>query len=151
MGAQLTGERDRAGRAWTGAAWRRRGVITMSRFENMSDIDADRRVIIENLAVEFERRLFTVMHPEGSSPPNEGVPCAVPDGGDGEAGALTGGSLGGGAPPAGGRTEALISRGRPGSRRPRRRRLLAPWRLLAAGAVALLAGIVAALVATRGP
>lgn len=68
----------------------------------------------------------------------------------------------GGAPAAGARTQALISRGRagsrrprlnrgrPGSRRPRRRRLLARWRLLAAGAAAALIGIVAALVVTRG-
>jgi hypothetical protein len=55
----------------------------------------------------------------------------------------------GGAPPVNGRTEALINRGRPGSRRPRRRRLLAHWRLIAAGAVALLTGVVVALVATR--
>src|SRR6202451_4390009 len=55
----------------------------------------------------------------------------------------------GGAPAAGGRTEALINRGRPGSR-PRRRRLLALWRLIVAGMVALLTGVVVTLVATRG-
>jgi hypothetical protein len=49
-----------------------------------------------------------------------------------------------------GRTEALINRGRPGSRRPRRRRLRAHWRLISAGMVALLAGAGVALVATRG-
>jgi hypothetical protein len=120
----------------------------MSKFENISDINADRLAIIENLAVEFERRLFTVMHPEGTSHPNEGVPYAVPDG---DAGALRGGGFGAGAPAASGRTEALINRGRPGSRRPRRRRLLAHWRLLTAGAVALLlTGAVAVLVTTRG-
>jgi hypothetical protein len=96
----------------------------MARFENINDTSADRLSVLENLAAEFEQRLFVVMHPEGSGYPNETVPS--------------------------GRTEALINRGRPGYRRPRRRRLLAHWRLLAAGAVALLIGVVAALVATRG-
>jgi hypothetical protein len=103
----------------------------MPRFENIDYDDADRLAILENLAAELEQRLLTVMHPEGGVRPNVAVP-------------------GGGVPAAGGRTEALINRGRPGSRRPRRRRLLAHWRLLAAGAVALLAGVVAALVAMRG-
>jgi hypothetical protein len=92
----------------------------MSKFENIDDINANRLAVLENLAAEFEQRLSTVMHPEAS------------------------------ASPASGRTEALIDRGRPGYRRPRRLRLLAHWRLIAAGAVALLAGVVAALVATRG-
>jgi hypothetical protein len=122
----------------------------MSKFENIDDINADRLAIIENLAAEFERRLFTVTHPEGSGHPHGAVPHAVPDGGEGDAGAFKGGSPGGGAPPAGGRTEALINRGRQGYRRPRRRRLLAHWRLIAAGAVALLTGIVATVVTTRG-
>jgi hypothetical protein len=56
-----------------------------------------------------------------------------------------------GAPPAGGRTEALINRGRPGRRqRRRRRRLRAHWRLITAGVVALLTGAGVAVIATRG-
>jgi hypothetical protein len=122
----------------------------MKEFENINYKDAERLAILENLAAEFERRLLTVMHPEGSAYPNVAVPSAPPEGGERGAGAFKGGGSGGGAPAAGGRTEALINRGRPGSRRPRRRRLLAHWRLIAAGTVALLAGVGAALVATRG-
>ena len=122
----------------------------MPRFENRSYKDADRLAVLENLAAELEQRLLTVMHPEDSAYPNVAVPYAVPEGGERDAGAFGGGGSGGGAPAARGRTEALINRGRPGSRRPRRRRLLARWRLIAAGAVALLAVVVAALVATRG-
>jgi hypothetical protein len=99
-------------------------MITMSEFEKINDIDADRLAVLENLAAEFEQRLVAVMHP--------------------------GGGPGGGAPAASGRTQALINRGRPGYRRPRRRRLLAHWRLTAAGAVALLAGTVATLLAAPG-
>lgn len=62
------------------------------------------------------------------------------DPGDGDAGV----------PGAGGRTEALINHGRPRARRPRARRALAHWRLIAVGAVALLAGVIAALVASGG-
>jgi hypothetical protein len=98
----------------------------MSEFENIYDNNADRLAVLENLAADLEQQLFTVMHPEGDGYRN------------------------GDAPPVNGRTEALINRGRPGYRRPRRRRLLAHWRLIAAGAVALLTGVVAALVATRG-
>jgi hypothetical protein len=75
------------------------------------------------------------MHPEASGHPNRAVPSAVPERG---------------ARPASGRTEALINRGRPGYRRTRRRRLLAHWRLIAAGMVTLLTGFAAFLVATRG-
>ena len=102
----------------------------MQRFENKNYSEADRLATLENLAAEFERRLLTVMHPEDGAYPNVATP--------------------GGAPAAGGRTEALVNRGRPGPRRRRRRRLLAHWRLIAAGAVALIAGGAAALVATRG-
>jgi hypothetical protein len=117
----------------------------MPEFENINYSDADRLAILENLAAELEQRLLTVMHPEGTASPNVAVPCAAPAGGARRAGAVKGGATA-----AGGRTEALINRGRPGSRRPRRRRLLAHWRLIAAGMAALLAGVVAALVATRG-
>jgi len=122
----------------------------MPEFENMSYIDADRLAILENRAAELERRLLLVMRPEGDAYPNLAVPNAVPEGGGRRAGAFTGGGSGGGAPAAGGRTQALINRGRPGSRRPRRRRLRAHWRLISAGIVALLAGAGVALVATRG-
>jgi hypothetical protein len=126
----------------------------MSEIENIDYRDADRLAILENLAAELEQRLLTVMHPEGSAHLNVAVPRAVPEGGERAAGATKGGGFGNGAPAAGGRTEALINRGRPGSRRPGRRpgrrRLLGRWRLTAVGAVALLAGVVAALVATRG-
>ena len=122
----------------------------MQGFENKNYKDAERLAILENLAAEFERRLLTVMHPEGSAYPNVAVPYPVPEDSEDDAGAFKGGGSGGGAPATGRRTEALINRGRPGSRRPRRRRLLAHWRLIAAGAVALLTGVVAALIATRG-
>jgi hypothetical protein len=122
----------------------------MSKFENKIYTDADRLAILENRAAELERRLLLVTHPEGDAQPNTAVPYAVPEGGKRRAGAFKGGRSGGGAPAAGGRTEAHINRGRPGSRRPRRRRLLAHWRLIAAGTVALLAGVAVALVATRG-
>ena len=110
-------------------------MIAMSKFENINDINADMLAVIENLTAEFEQRLLAVMHPDGSGYPNRAAPYGVPMDG---------------APPVNGRTEALINRGRPGYRRPRRRRLLAHWRLITAGVVALLTGVVAALVATRG-
>jgi hypothetical protein len=103
----------------------------MKEFENISDTNADRLATLENLAAEFEHRLRTVMHPDGSASPNVAVPRAA-------------------APAWDERTAALINRGRPGHRRTRLRRLIAHWRLLAAGAVALLSGVVAVLVATHG-
>jgi hypothetical protein len=99
-------------------------VIEMPRFENNIYTDADRLAILEKRAAELERLLLLVTGPEG-------------DGAGGVAAA------------ADGRTEALINRGR-GSRRPRRRRLLAHWRLIAAGLVALLTGVVVTGVVVRG-
>ena len=119
----------------------------MSKFENMNHNETDRLAVLENLAAELEQRLLTVMHPEGSAYPNVAVPSTVPEGG---AGGFKDAGHRGSVPAAGGRTEELINRGRPGPRRRRQRRLLAHWRLIAAGAVALLAGVVAALVVTRG-
>jgi len=110
-------------------------VTVTSKFENINDSNADKLAAIENLAVEFEQRLLAVMHPEGSGYPNRAVPYAVPMDG---------------APPVNGRTEALINRGRPGYRQRRRRRLLAHRRLITAGAVALLTGVAAAVIAARG-
>src|SRR5215831_966501 len=75
------------------------------------------------------------MHPEGSGHQSRPVPRAVPVDDD---------------PPVDRRTEALINRGRSGYRKRRRRRLLAHWRLVTAGVVALLAGAGAAVIATRG-
>jgi hypothetical protein len=122
----------------------------MPEFENIIYNDADRLAILENRAAELERLLLLVTRPEGDAQPNMAVPHGVPEGDPHHAGAFKGGGSGGGAPAADGRTAALINRGRPGSRRPRRRRLLAHWRLIAAGVVALFAGVAVALVATRG-
>jgi hypothetical protein len=55
-----------------------------------------------------------------------------------------------GAPGSGARTEALINHGRQRARRSRTRRVLAHWRLLLVGAVALLGGVIAGLVALGG-
>ena len=106
-----------------------------SKFENISDYNDDKLAAIENLAVEFEQRLLAVMHPERSGHPNRAAAHAAPADS---------------APPVDGRTEALINRGRRGYRQRRRRRLLAHWRLITAGAVALLVGAGAAVIATRG-
>jgi hypothetical protein len=121
-------------------------VIVMDEFENRIYTDADRLAIMEHRAAELERLLLLVMRPDGDAHPNVAVPEADerPD----FRGGGTGGSAGGGTRAADGRTEALINRGRPRSRR--RRRLLAHWRLVAAGAVALVAAAVAGVVATRG-
>jgi hypothetical protein len=110
-------------------------VIPTSKFETINDSSADKLAAIENLAVEFERRLLEVMHPEGGGAPKRAVPSAVPVEG---------------ASPVDGRTEALINRGRPGYRQRRRRRRFAHWRLITVGVVALLAGVAAAVIATRG-
>lgn len=60
------------------------------------------------------------------------------------------GAAGAGASGPGGRTEALINHGRTRSRPTRSRRILAHWRLVAVGAVALLAGVIAAVLALGG-
>ena len=63
-----------------------------------------------------------------------------------------GGHADGGAPGSGpaGRTEALINHGRSRARPAWSRRLLGHWRMIAVGAVALVAGLIAALVAAGG-
>jgi hypothetical protein len=140
-------------------------------FEYMNDNDADRIAVLENRAAELERQLLAVL-PPGAIPrwgnvatpddPASGPEVPEPDADDedyaddetpGPAGSdaedlAPGGGAGINGP--GGRTEALINHGRPRARRKRGRRLLAHWRLLAVGAVALLAGVIAALVATGG-
>jgi hypothetical protein len=131
-----------------GAARSIRGVIVMPEFENNIYIDPDRLAILENRAAELERLLLLVTRPDGAAQPNAAVPYAVREGGKRHADAFKVG--GAGAPAADGRTEALINRGRPRSRRPQRRRLLTHWRLIVAGMVALITGVVVALVATRG-
>jgi hypothetical protein len=140
-------------------------------FEYMSDDAADRIAILENRAAELERRLLAVTQP-GRAPvwgnvatPDDGAPGAgVPDPEPDDAGyadeeesypevPVPGGSREeGDAGDAGpdGRTEALINHGRPRARRARSRRILAHWRLIAVGVVALVAGVVAALVAVGG-
>ena len=45
----------------------------MREFEKMNHKDANRLAILESLAVEFEQRLLTVMHPEGNANPNVAV------------------------------------------------------------------------------
>src|SRR5579871_6750037 len=75
------------------------------------------------------------MHPENGGRRNRAAPNAVPVDG---------------ASPVSGRTEALINRGRPGHRQRRRRRLLAHWRLITAGGVAVLTGAGAAVIAAHG-
>src|ERR1700723_854261 len=129
-----------AGRVRVGAGRSSRGVIVMAEFENNIYNDADRLAILENRAAELERLLLLVTRPEGDTQPNAAVPHALPEGGERRAGAFKGSRSGSGAPAADGRTEALINRGRSGSRRPRRRRMLAHWRLIVAGRGALLIG-----------
>jgi hypothetical protein len=107
----------------------------MSEFENRIYTDADRLAMMENRTAALERLLLQVMQPDSDAKAN----VAVPAGGSGDGG-----------PTASGRTEALINRGRTGSRRPRRR-LLAHWRLVAAGVAALLTGVVVTAVVARGP
>jgi hypothetical protein len=145
-------------------------------FEYMNDNDADRIAVLENRAAELEQRLLAVL-PPGAIPrwgnvatpddPASGPEVPEPDPDDEDyaddetpgpagpgpedlapGGAPAGGGAGINGP--GGRTEALINHGRPRARRKRGGRLLAHWRLLAVGAVALLAGVIAALVATGG-
>jgi hypothetical protein len=57
---------------------------------------------------------------------------------------------GGGAPGPDERTEALINHGRSRARPGRSRRILRHWRMIAVGAVALVAGVIAALVVMGG-
>jgi hypothetical protein len=129
-------------------------------FEYSSYNDADRIAILENRAADLERRLLAYAPPDpqpglrymavpGSRPlpgPEPAPAAAEPDFDD-----LDG-------PPAdqpvatgtGARTEALINHGRQRARRSRTRRVLGHWRMLLVGLVALLAGVIGALVALSG-
>ena len=133
-------------------------------FENISYNDADRIAILENRAAELERRLLAVMRPEGLTgwvnvaTPGDTAPGAEfldPLPAEDEAYADEAAQAPLDEPVAagrgpGGRTEELLNHGRPRARRTRGRRILAHWRLLAVGAAALVAGLVAVLVATSG-
>jgi hypothetical protein len=149
-------------------------------FEYISYDDADRIAILENRAAELERRLLAVLPPDGppgwgnvatpgdagagAGDPVEDVPARAPaavryayemDAYSGDAGA--GGDPdgeprddgAGGSGPAG-RTEALINHGRSRARPAGTRRILAHWRMIAVGAVALVAGVIAVLVTVGG-
>jgi hypothetical protein len=134
-------------------------------FEYISYNDADRIAILENKAAELERRLLAAAPPGGTSrwgnvaTPDAGYRDPDPDdelyGGDQvplPADELLGGNGGGAgaAPPPSGRTEALMNHGRQRVKRGRGRRILAHWRLLAVGAAAVGAGVVAALIVLGG-
>ena len=87
--------------------------------------------------------------PSNTGPSNTGPVPAASLGTESD-GDLDGGPAGGGPAGPDGRTEELINHGRSRARPARSRRILAHWRMLAVGAVALLAGIIAAVVAFGG-
>jgi hypothetical protein len=137
--------------------------------EYMSYDDADRIAMLENRAAELERRLLAAVPPGAVSEsdwPNLAVPADGPrasgrhaaaedDAGAEPAGTAPGASSAGtgGFPAAGGadvRTEALINHGRQRARRPRGRRLIGHWRMIAVAAAALLIGIGVALLVLPG-
>jgi hypothetical protein len=131
--------------------------------EYNSHNDAERIALLENRAAELERRLLAFMPPDPATgwrnvatpgrgrhaqPEPEPEAVSEPDDLDlGEPDGLPTGELGGGP---GGRTEALINHGRQRAKRSRTRRLLAHWRMVLVGAVALLAGVIAAVVVLGG-
>jgi hypothetical protein len=127
--------------------------------ENNSYNDANRIAILENRAAELERLFLafvppdpatgwhSVVLPGGGQPDPEDLPAADDPELDDLAGQPADQPGGHGT---GARTEALISHGRQRARRSRTRRVLAHWRMLLVGVVALLAGVIAALVALGG-
>ena len=139
-------------------------------FEYNSYNDADRIAILENRAADLERRLLAFAPPDpvagwrnvalpGDVPlPDPGLGAAADEPGLDDPGDL--GDLGDlppdldgapyGARGNGARTEALINHGRQRARRSSTRRVLRHWRLLLVGLVALLGGVIAALVALSG-
>lgn len=146
-------------------------MIKTDEFENYSYSEADRIAILENRAAELERRLLAATGTDavtgwvnvatpGKAGPGRGFSAPLPEyeafpdvaaAGSGPADELDDlDDLDGDAPGAGGRTEALLNYGRPRARRSRGHRVLSHWRLFAAAAVALLAGVIAALVTPGG-
>ena len=129
-------------------------------FEYDSYNEADRIAILENRAADLERRLLAFVPPDPATGwRNVAMPADRPLP-EPEPGPLTGDpdldELAGqpadqpGGPGTGARTEALINHGRQRARRSRTRRVLAHWRLVLVGVVALVAGLIAALVALGG-
>jgi hypothetical protein len=131
--------------------------------EYFSDDEATRIAILENKAAELERRLLAAGAAGGSwaNVATPGQPTRRRAGagrGDSRTDALgpAAGDAGdegdreGDAGGSGNRTEELINHGRQRARRSGGRRLLAHWRLLAVGAAALTAGMVAALLVIGG-
>jgi hypothetical protein len=129
-------------------------------FEYNSYDDADRIAILENRAADLERRLLAFAAPDpmagwrnvtmpGGGPltgPEPGPAAVDPDFADPDD--LPADQPG--VPATGARTEGLISHGRQRARRSRTRRVLGHWRMLLVGLVALLGGVIAALVALSG-
>jgi hypothetical protein len=144
-------------------------------FEYFSDDEATRIAILENKAAELERRMLAATGPNSGGWANVATPgrprgqrgagraASVTDAADGagdDAGDIARGNGAGGDDDTGNRdggtgnrTEELINHGRQRARRSGGRRLLAHWRLLAVGAAALAAGMVAALlvIGSGGP
>jgi hypothetical protein len=131
-------------------------------FEYNTYNDADRIAILENRAAELERRLLAYVPPDpatgwrnvvlpGGRQPEDEAGLDGPGLGDPDPDGVAGQPAGQhGAVGPDGRTEALINHGRQRARRSRTRRVLAHWRMLLVGAVALIAGVIAALVALGG-
>jgi hypothetical protein len=139
-------------------------------FEYISYDDTDRIAILENRAAELERRLLAIAAPDTApgwrnvAMPRGGRqrepvtgPAADAPGGDEPGGDEPGRDDPGyepdeqpGVPGPDGRTEDLINHGRQRARRSGTRRVLAHWRMLLVAAVALIAGVIAALVALGG-
>jgi hypothetical protein len=125
-------------------------------FEYNSYNDVDRIAILENRAADLERRLLAFSPPDTAAGwRNVAMPGGEPDLGpaavEPDIDDLDGLQADHpGAPGTGARTEALINHGRQRARRSRTRRVLGHWRMLLVGLVALLAGVIAALVALSG-
>lgn len=123
-------------------------------FEYNSYNDADRIAILENRAADLERRLLAFVAPDAATGWHnivmpEGPDLApTPEADEPDLDDFV--ELPADQPGAAGRTEALITHGRQRARRSRTRRVLAHWRMLLVAVVALLAGVIAALVAAGG-
>jgi len=131
-------------------------------FEYISYDDDDRIAMLENKAAELERLLLAVTAPNSASgwanvaTPDGAQPAAAPGAAPApdQGQTLTGEPYSeadhGRAAATDGRTEALINHGRQRARRPRRRRILAHWRMLAVAVAAMAAGITAAVLVLGG-